>query len=908
MDGRNLNNAGGHALKEFAAWVAAFIVLVFSLRSMLISGSSTLTHDNFYWYYPVFQYFAENIINGNYPLWNPFTHAGEPFYPLLFQFRLLDPLTVLTIYLGGFLTDDIVLIFNWNRMVQSMLMVSGMYLVLRSFARHLIIKLSLIPILLFSSVMLASFRQDAVINQFLYAPFILYFLLRILYYGDRRWRNYLLASVLIGLNWQSYMFSGVSILLLFFSAGLLAFKRDLLADLARSKGIRLKIAVSVCVMVVMMAPNVVLLYEKDEFVYPARMVDLKSEKAALMPTGGAGQFQLNETLKSSSSIKMPYEMIMHSGTFAQIWNFIQIISPDGNEFVGWPIFMGKKMDERGDVMSALTAVSRWGTPSEAFVYIGMLPWAVVLLGMVAGLNDQKRVWAVLCVGFALLMLGPSGGLHYMLYHLYPPLWFFRHTHALVLFFTFTLLYFYVLGANHLYLTWRAPLFSSASSGQNAIVRRAGAATDTAAFASVAMAVIVILNMMAAPVESGYKQLLPYIAFAMAMFWLMRRYVSPSGLFFGLLAGHSMAVVLFTENPFFFILYLTAAAAIPVCIYFYVKRMLASPLASSSGKTASYIVVALALLAAGADLYYGFAQSRYLYAHEKSPRIALGIDTSAQAAKPRLVRSIAPPRYTYNTDQAMRYLSLVYRAPFVFSPLMDAPYYHGVPLPEKLRGLRPETFEYALRSVKWNSFLLTQKYYELISSSIAPGILEKMFAVGRPVFQYKKGAVVADDADIEALLKGLGNGGSIELLGDYALLNVNDAALYDGLKINAKDYRRDSKAGRNSTGEGFSFSVGEYGYNKMLIKVNSQAPGILYWSDGYDDWWRAEINGVESPVLRANLNFKALALHKGENIIRLQYEPVLFIYSLWIYYGVFGMVMLIVGLSYMKNKFFGAKAS
>ena len=120
---------------------------------------------------------------------------------------------------------------------------------------------------------------------------------------------------------------------------------------------------------------------------------------------------------------MSYNLIAFTGTFSSIWDFIQIIAPDGNKHIRWPGREG------------------WGRPSEAYIYIGLLPWAIALLGLIAGRHDLKRVWLLILVCFALIMLGPPGGLHRLLYYIYPPMWFVRHTHTFVLFFTFALLYF-----------------------------------------------------------------------------------------------------------------------------------------------------------------------------------------------------------------------------------------------------------------------------------------------------------------------------------------------------------------------------------------------------------------------------------------------------------------------------------
>src|SRR3972149_7191509 len=91
--------------------ILAIAFLIYTMKSMLFFGETTLTHDNVLWGYPIFQFFAENIINNHLPFWNPFEHGGEPFYPVLGHIRLFEPIALLVIYLGHFITNDIVMLF-----------------------------------------------------------------------------------------------------------------------------------------------------------------------------------------------------------------------------------------------------------------------------------------------------------------------------------------------------------------------------------------------------------------------------------------------------------------------------------------------------------------------------------------------------------------------------------------------------------------------------------------------------------------------------------------------------------------------------------------------------------------------------------------------------------------------------
>lgn len=227
---------------------------------MLVLQETTFIHDHLYWGYPVFQFFAESIIHGHFPLWNPFTHGGELFYPIVVHLRLLEPITLLTIYVGTYLgINDIVSLYNWVHFVQNLVMVFGVYIVFRTLAANIFVRISLIPILLFFSFMFSPFRQTAAVYQFLYVPYITYFLLCITYHRDYRWHNWLLLAALIGVNWQSYYSSGIWVFILFFFIGLLLFYRHLLKQLLGSNKFIFKFVVASAIVCAMMLPNIVVM-------------------------------------------------------------------------------------------------------------------------------------------------------------------------------------------------------------------------------------------------------------------------------------------------------------------------------------------------------------------------------------------------------------------------------------------------------------------------------------------------------------------------------------------------------------------------------------------------------------------------------------------------------------------------
>jgi len=61
-------------------------------------------------------------------------------------------------------------------------------------------------------------------------------------------------------------------------------------------------------------------------------------------------------------------------------------------------------------------------------------------------------------------------------------------------------------------------------------------------------------------------------------------------------------------------------------------------------------------------------------------------------------------------------------------------------------------------------------------------------------------------------------------------------------------------------------------NSLKFTVESDTPALFYLSDSYDSGWHASVNGRETPVYRANYNFRAVLVPAGKSIVRFWYLP------------------------------------
>lgn len=883
---------GNSVMIEVGVGILGIAILIYILRSMLIFGETTLMHDGFYWTYPISQYFEESVLNGAFPFWNPYTHGGEPFYPLLAQVRLYEPLSLILIYVMKFVTNDLVIMYVWNHTIKMILMAIGVYIVFRPLTKHLFIRLSLIPILLFSSFMLAPFHQEGIINQFMWIPYITYFLLRIIYYKDYRWHCWLLLSGLIGLNWQSYFFTGTWIFFLFFALGFIFFRRDFLKDLGKVNGLIPKTIISSIIVLVMMAPNIVLMLEKDRFIFPARMMKLVDNQDGT-PHAAYLQYE-GKPENLVEGINMSYNAITKTGSFATIWDFIQVIAPDGNRHIPWS---GRRS---------------WGNSSEAFMYLGLLPWAIAILGMVAGKHALKKVWLFVLLGFGLLMLGPPGGVHMLLYYVYPPMRFVRHTSPLVLFFTFSSLYFFVLGLNHIFLTWGGCIFSedakgyipdrslgrkknypsdaSSSLGLPVIEKRSGDKLEstpkesfwahrdyrnTIAFVLFLLCVPTTIFWLAEPAFISTNYLIWLTLFVVVLASILYKCQKSKWQYLSLILSHICVVLVLTENRKEFICHALLAFLIPIGIFCYIKN---TQYFSKSTKAYSIVILfCIFVFSLTGDLIYTFCKSETLYHSQKHPGLVFDVNTTPNDLHFPETRVITPPTIYGNTSQGMRYTSLLVRQHSVFSPMLD-------------EATIVDKFEDALVNKRWNSIYLFREYFELINSGITPSALELVFAVENPIFQFKNGVVLVDEGKTYNFLNKMGPIKSLQLLDNYVLVDskINRQRL-DNSRVMVKDVEEiGDESGVVSAAEKgeFSYTIEQYRYNSMYLKTRTNKTGILYWADGYDKWWRAYVNGNEIPVYRANGNFKAIPLPKEENEVRFVYNPLLFKIALSLYYGAF----------------------
>jgi hypothetical protein len=108
----------------------------------------------------------------------------------------------------------------------------------------------------------------------------------------------------------------------------------------------------------------------------------------------------------------------------------------------------------------------------------------------------------------------------------------------------------------------------------------------------------------------------------------------------------------------------------------------------------------------------------------------------------------------------------------------------------------------------------------------------------------------------------------------------------------------------ATGTG-SASLISYGLNTAEFRTDTSSPALFYLSDNYDPGWHATVNGKNTPIYKANYNFRAIPVPAGSSHVSMWYEPVRFRLYLAISTGSFCLLMGIILTNSlqisMKNK-------
>ncbi len=354
--------------------------------------------------------------------------------------------------------------------------------------------------------------------------------------------------------------------------------------------------------------------------------------------------------------------------------------------------------------------------------------------------------------------------------------------------------------------------------------------------------------------------------------------------FGLLIVNHLALVfMYTANFTKFTRYVSWTLVVPLAFLIWSKRKNGG-IRPSRGILA--VVFAFVLVC---DLIYSLGKSSFLYGHQPSPKYFLGVDTRP---KDPAFPDERVPHVTaeYVGGQSVRYLPLLFRSPAALSSIYWDPAPNGIDVrwsferPQQRAGY---TFKDAYDGKRCSSFLLLKSYYRLLNSGLPASALEEMFAIDAAAFQFKRdGRRMTEERACEFLAG----------LGEEEIREFFRAEVILPLDVPEREGLAGEGGGSPAAAEDFSFTVGHYDYDAIEVDVQAPSAGFLYWADGFDPAWKAFVSGQEVPVLRANMNFKAIRIPTGSSRVRFEYDPWRFRWALILFYGIWGSAVLAAAVS------------
>jgi hypothetical protein len=64
----------------------------------------------------------------------------------------------------------------------------------------------------------------------------------------------------------------------------------------------------------------------------------------------------------------------------------------------------------------------------------------------------------------------------------------------------------------------------------------------------------------------------------------------------------------------------------------------------------------------------------------------------------------------------------------------------------------------------------------------------------------------------------------------------------------------------------------YANTEVTVEVEAPAGGILLLNDVWHPWWRAEVDGADTEILKANVIFRAVVCPRGRHLVRFTFHP------------------------------------
>lgn len=850
------------------------------LRSALFDGTTSLSHDVLYWFYPLYSYFADGIRNGILPLWNPFSHGGEPLLAHYLQLRLLDPVSIAVSSIGGLITSDVTFIVAWDRFARGLIAALGTHLLLRQWVRHPVTRAILAISSVLSPILINGFHQNGIPDQYYLAPFAIRALLQILE-GDNRWRWWLMGTLSLGCSLQSYFMTGTLLAISIILVGYAEFRTRRLLLALQSRENWARFLICGCILAAMSGPMIAMFLDRADYHFVARNAPPNWEN--MLPQGGPIDRDLGLTSKSAEvGVIMPYPMAALTGTFGQYIDLVGFLVPVFHFFSKY---------------------------SEGTLFIGSFGTLVALYGIFGVRHRMKSVWVLFLAFFILLFLGSRAPVHWVLYQFFPPLWLMRHTHLLAGFILLAMLFFFSIGCDRLFI--RRPFWAGKRSAALialhhpriiAFVWTLGLAAilfllaeapthgNTIAWLILATASLISANWVSKleivrkflvshhavsvlltiflgltvfmgihaliaikPVPVSQLNpihfvLLSALVPAALLTQILRPHCSTLGVVSGLVAvGLTMSI-----DPWAFLSRIIVLGIFPCAVLFFLQHR-GHQVRTVFAAIAAFVVVSDgAWLMLHSDHRWGVPRPEQFFSTR-------GADPFPDTRHALIDVSNLPDRF----EQPIRYSEVLTRQAAAFDTPRSFP---GKPISKDVETI--------VRGERWNTFVTLADYARLVHSGLPPDVLSQIFAINKSIVEFKPVARVTDDFVEEILAMGAST--AAQAVSDNAFLDRSTLS-----NVNPEDLERPGRRMPEAPPE-----LTKRNFDHFRIKFDSPDGGILLVSDAYHSGWQAKINGIETPVHKANGHFKAVIVPSGSIEVDFQFRPLTIRFSIFAFFGAF----------------------
>ncbi len=348
---------------------------------------NTINHDTIPHYTGV-KFFINNLLNGVFPLWDPFIYLGSPFYGMIIN-GFFNPL-IYSVGIAVMLGCDYYQAYLIYLVLSFFLVSLGFYLLSREILRNDFYAFLAYLIFIFSGIGTMIFTQINMLLVLIPAVWFFYFLLRFLRSFQKGDLLGLTFSVMIMLT--SYLpFHTFTLIAVFILAGSVINLREMIRCAQKSFAFATAQAGTVifCILAVLVAAVPLFLNKiadsKSDTVHPARHCVDKDIKQCYDDTMG-GHFELS------------YPETVKYGT----------------------------LGERVSLRSLFSHLDKNSYGSDGLFYLPIFAYLLIFLAIAGRLNKNGMVLLIIAVVLAVIALGGAMPFHRMLFEYVPYFKYFRN--------------------------------------------------------------------------------------------------------------------------------------------------------------------------------------------------------------------------------------------------------------------------------------------------------------------------------------------------------------------------------------------------------------------------------------------------------------------------------------------------